>query len=37
MNGEAVSVGADSQAPLSWAIKDLLRIIGAKFHRGVGL
>ena len=36
INGETVSVNADPQTPLLWAISDVLGMTGTKFGCGVG-
>jgi isoquinoline 1-oxidoreductase subunit alpha len=37
INGETVSVNADPQTPLLWAIRDMLGLTGTKFGCGVGV
>jgi len=37
INGETVSVNADPQTPLLWAIRDVLGLTGTKFGCGVGV
>ncbi len=37
INGETISVDADPQMPLLWAIRDVLGMTGTKFGCGVGV
>ncbi len=37
INGEMISVDADPQMPLLWAIRDVLGMTGTKFGCGVGV
>src|ERR1700740_1736652 len=37
INGETVSVNADPQTPLLWAIRDMLGLTGTKFGCGIGV